>query len=47
MAESNDDEGVISKIYPTILQSTREMQAEVKATDLMPGLFGNGMISVE
>ena len=40
-------EGVISKIYPTILQSTREMQAEVKATDLMPGLFGNGMISVE
>ena len=40
-------EGIISKIYPTILQSTREMQAEVKATDLMPGLFGNGMISVE
>lgn len=40
-------EGVISKIYPTILPSTREMQAEVKATDLMPGLFGNGMISVE
>jgi multidrug resistance efflux pump len=40
-------EGVISKIYPTSLQSTREMQAEVKATDLMPGLFGNGMISVE
>lgn len=40
-------EGVISKIYPTILPSTREMQAEVKAVDLMPGLFGNGMISVE
>lgn len=40
-------EGTISKIYPTILSSTREMQAEVKAVDLMPGLFGNGMISVE
>ena len=40
-------EGVISKIYPTILTSTREMQAEVKAVDLMPGLFGNGTISVE
>lgn len=24
-------EGVISKIYPTILTTTREMQAEVKA----------------
>ena len=40
-------EGVISKIYPTIVSSTREMQAEVKAVDLMPGLFGNGMISAE
>lgn len=40
-------EGVISKLYPTILASTREMQAEVKAVDLMPGLFGNGTISVE
>ena len=40
-------EGKITKIYPTILAATREMQAEVKATDLMPGLFGNGMISVE
>lgn len=40
-------EGVISKLYPTILASTREMQAEVKAVALMPGLFGNGTISVE
>jgi len=40
-------EGVISKIYPTILPSTREMQAEVKAVDLMPGLFGNGTIAAE
>lgn len=40
-------EGVISKIYPTILSSTREMQAEVKAVDLMPGLFGNGTIRAE
>lgn len=40
-------EGVISKVYPTIIASTREMQAEVKATNVMPGLFGNGMIIVE
>jgi len=40
-------EGVISKVYPTIIASTREMQAEVKTTDVMPGLFGNGMIVVE
>ncbi|MBE0497138.1 MAG: HlyD family efflux transporter periplasmic adaptor subunit [Campylobacterales bacterium] len=40
-------EGVISKIYPTILSSTREMQAEVKATNLLPGLFGQGNIIVE
>ena len=40
-------EGVISKIYPTILTTTREMQAEVKAKDLIPGLFGNGMIKAE
>ena len=39
--------GKISKVYPTIIASTREMQAEVKADKLMPGLFGNGMISVE
>lgn len=40
-------EGKITKIYPTIIASTREMQAEVKTTALMPGLFGTGMISVE
>ncbi|MBV5278995.1 MAG: HlyD family efflux transporter periplasmic adaptor subunit [Campylobacteraceae bacterium] len=40
-------EGVISKVYPTVIASTREMQAEVKATDVMPGLFGNGMIIME
>lgn len=39
--------GKIAKIYPTVLPSTREMQAEVKSTELMPGLFGNGMIHVE
>ncbi|MDD2383813.1 MAG: HlyD family efflux transporter periplasmic adaptor subunit [Sulfurospirillaceae bacterium] len=39
--------GTISKVYPTIIPSTREMQAEVKTTALMPGLFGNGTISVE
>lgn len=40
-------EGKITKVYPTILVNTREMQAEVKADKLTPGLFGNGMISVE
>ena len=40
-------EGKITKIYPTILNETREMQAEVKTKDLMPGLFGNGTIKAE
>lgn len=40
-------EGKITKIYPTIVSATREMQAEVKAKDIMPGLFGNGTIKVE
>lgn len=40
-------EGKITKIYPTILNATRQMQAEVKTKDLMPGLFGNGTIKAE
>ena len=40
-------EGKISKIYPIIVTATREMQAEVKTTGLLPGLFGNGTIKVE
>ena len=40
-------EGKITKIYPTIIEETRQMQVEVKAKDLMPGLFGNGMIKAE
>ncbi len=40
-------EGVITKIYPTVLKETRQMQAEVKAVNLMPGLFGNGTIKVD
>lgn len=40
-------EGKISKIYPTILSATREMQAEVKTKDLLPGLFGNGTLKAE
>lgn len=40
-------EGKITKIYPTILNETRQMEAEVKAKDLIPGLFGNGTIKVE
>ncbi len=44
---SQNYEGQIVKVYPTILAKTREMQAEVKAKNLTPGLFGNGMIQVE
>ncbi|MDD3463711.1 MAG: efflux RND transporter periplasmic adaptor subunit [Sulfurospirillaceae bacterium] len=40
-------EGKISKVYPIVNANTREMQAEVKTNNLMIGLFGNGMISVE
>ena len=40
-------EGKITKIYPTILNETRQMQAEVKVNDLLPGLFGAGMIKAE
>ena len=40
-------EGKITKIYPTILNETRQIQAEVKVNDLLPGLFGNGMIKAE
>ena len=40
-------EGKITKIYPLILNETRELQAEVKVNDLLPGLFGNGMIKAE
>jgi membrane fusion protein, multidrug efflux system len=40
-------EGKITKIYPKILNETRQMEAEVKAKNLMPGLFGNGTVKVE
>ncbi len=40
-------EGKISKVYPTIILSTRELQAEVKAAGLPVGLFGDGVIVVE
>lgn len=45
---SNENyEGLITKVYPIILNETRQMEAEVKAKNLMPGLFGNGTIKVE
>ncbi|MDD2888212.1 MAG: efflux RND transporter periplasmic adaptor subunit [Aliarcobacter sp.] len=40
-------EGIITKIYPIVLKETRQMEAEVKTKDLMPGLFGNGSIKAE
>ena len=42
-----DYEGTITKVYPVILKETRQMQAEVQAQNLMPGLFGNGTIKAE
>jgi membrane fusion protein, multidrug efflux system len=36
--------GVISKIYPLADANNRKMQAEVKAKDLVVGLFGDGKI---
>ncbi|WP_304543987.1 efflux RND transporter periplasmic adaptor subunit [Sulfurimonas microaerophilic] len=36
--------GVISKIYPLANKNNRKVQAEVKAKDLMVGLFGDGTI---
>lgn len=40
-------EGIIAKVYPTVDAKTRKAFAEVHAKDLMPGLFGEGMIEVE
>jgi len=34
-------------MYPKILNETRQMEDEVKATNLMPGLFSNGSIKAE
>lgn len=36
--------GTIAKIYPNANTSSRKMQAEVYANDLIVGLFGNGYI---
>ncbi|MEA1920752.1 MAG: efflux RND transporter periplasmic adaptor subunit [Campylobacterota bacterium] len=45
---SNENyEGKIVKIYPTVDANTRKAFAEVHAKDLMPGLFGEGMIEVK
>lgn len=44
---SEAKEAKITKIYPTIDPKTRKLTAEVITTDMMPGLFGNGMIVTE
>ena len=42
--ESQTFHGKISKIYPSANANNRKMQAEVKAKDLIVGLFGDGKI---
>ena len=42
--ESKTFHGKISKIYPSANANNRKMQAEVKAKDLIVGLFGDGKI---
>ena len=42
--DSNSYSGKISKIYPSANANNRKMQAEVKAKDLIVGLFGDGKI---
>lgn len=39
--------GKISKIYPTIDPKTRKISAEIITENLMPGLFGHGVIKAE
>ena len=40
-------DGIISKIYPYANYNNRKIKAEVKANDLMVGLFGEGYIIVD
>jgi len=40
-------EGSISKIYPSAEVSSRKVKAEVSAKNIMPGLFGDGVIVTE
>ena len=42
--DGNSYSGKISKIYPSADVNNRKMQAEVKAKDLIVGLFGDGKI---
>ena len=39
--------GTIAKVYPTADSASRKMQAEVVGEGLMPGLFGDGLITAE
>ena len=38
-------QGKIVKVYPSVDEESRKAMAEVEASDLMPGLFGEGMIT--
>lgn len=43
---SNSLSGTISKVYPHANKQNRKVKAEVKAQNLLPGLFGDGYITV-
>lgn len=45
--ENTLHKGVISKIYPLANTNNRKIQAEVKAKDIMVGLFGDGVITTK
>ena len=44
--DSKTYEGKISKIHPHANRENRKIKAEVKSKDLLPGLFGDGYVSV-
>ena len=44
--DTNKYEGVISKVYPFANSDNRKIKAEVKAKNFIPGLFGEGYITV-
>lgn len=44
--DSKKYKGVISKVYPFANSGNRKIQAEVKANNFIPGLFGEGYIQI-
>ncbi len=40
-------QGKISKVYPTVNSKSRKLKAEVLTSNILPGLFGDGQITVK